>query len=93
MSPLSVSLTAIWAALHTLQYGFGISAFNGIQDAVICPATQGVGEGWLKGCVPLTVSRVPAGHLELATIDLAERSVRPRRGDLHAGRPGRRAVL
>lgn len=57
MSGLSVALTAGWAALHTLQYGFGISAFNGIQDAVICPATKSSrGGSWVTPCIPLTVS-------------------------------------
>lgn len=56
-SGTSVALTAAWAALHTLQYGFGISAFNGIQDAVICPATKGArGGSWVTPCIPLTVS-------------------------------------
>ena len=57
-STLSVALHTAWAALHTLQYGFGISAFNGIQDAVTCPkhSTGKEGDRWLRSCIPLTVS-------------------------------------
>jgi threonine/homoserine/homoserine lactone efflux protein len=58
-----IALNTAWAALHTLQYGFGISAFNGIQDVVTCPSTNRVlghkGDySWLTDCVPLTVSLI-----------------------------------
>ncbi|KAK4688417.1 MFS transporter, ACS family, allantoate permease, partial [Tremellales sp. Uapishka_1] len=42
-SSMQTARTAIWAALHTLQYGFHISALNGIQEAVTCSSTLPVG--------------------------------------------------
>ncbi|ORY33758.1 putative vacuolar membrane protein [Naematelia encephala] len=53
-------LTAIWAALHTTQYGMAITGLNGISDAVTCSADSGhigihsVASGWLKPCVKMT---------------------------------------
>ncbi|RSH92765.1 hypothetical protein EHS25_008211 [Saitozyma podzolica] len=66
-SPFTVrtALTALWCAVHTLQYGFHITALNGVQDAVTCSAPGTGGNGThlvasptsgihLKPCVPMT---------------------------------------
>ncbi|GMK57158.1 hypothetical protein CspeluHIS016_0309980 [Cutaneotrichosporon spelunceum] len=55
---IKTALTATWAAFHTFQYGFAISAMNGIQAVVMCPSagvptpTRG-----LAPCVPMTASQ------------------------------------
>jgi MFS family permease len=61
MSALRTSLSATWAALHTLQYGFHISALNGIQDAVTCSSghigTDSLSPDWVGSeCVAMDVS-------------------------------------
>jgi len=58
-SPMRTTLTAIWAALHTTQYGLAITGLNGIQDAVTCSIpTYRPHErtGWLRPCIPMSVS-------------------------------------
>lgn len=58
-SPMRTTLTAIWAALHTTQYGLAITGLNGIQDAVTCsiPTYRPVERtGWLRPCILMSVS-------------------------------------
>lgn len=57
------TFTAVWAALHTLQYGFGIGALNGVQDALTCSASgrnpigaHSLDDSFLKPCVRMSVS-------------------------------------
>jgi len=56
-------LTALWAYLHTLQYGFHISALNGLQAPLTCDVAGGAPAGLLstaswsrRPCVPMSVS-------------------------------------
>ena len=58
-SPMRTTLTAIWAALHTTQYGLAITGLNGIQDAVTCSIPtyrEPERTGWLRPCIPMSVS-------------------------------------
>jgi hypothetical protein len=58
-STMRTTLKAIWAALHTTQYGLAITGLNGIQDAVTCsiPNYRPVERtGWLRPCIPMSVS-------------------------------------
>ena len=52
------ALSAIWAALHTTQYGLAITTLNGISDAVTCNI-EGVPKptyrGSLRPCIDMTV--------------------------------------
>ena len=63
-SALRITLTAIWAALHTTQYGLAITGLNGISEALTCASVPVRDDlvapfnvGWLKPCVPMSVSR------------------------------------
>lgn len=61
-SPLRTTLTAIWAALHTTQYGLAITGLNGIQDAVTCSIPtnrEPTKSGWLRPCIAMSVSIDP----------------------------------
>ncbi|WVN89847.1 uncharacterized protein L203_105077 [Cryptococcus depauperatus CBS 7841] len=56
---VKVALTACWAALHTMQYGFAITSLNGIQQTVTCNGIQHDGSfeaknKLLKDCIPMT---------------------------------------
>lgn len=58
-SSTRTALTAIWAALHTTQYGLAITGLNGIQDAVTCSIpnyAEPEQAGWLKPCIGMSVS-------------------------------------
>lgn len=64
---MSTALTAVWAAIHTFQYGFAIASLNGIQAPLTCggalPAPSGAGfKPGLKPCVDMTVC-LPSGLL------------------------------
>lgn len=53
-----LGFTAIWVASHTLQFGFGVGALNGIQDAPVCSpekASSVVHDGYLESCIVMTV--------------------------------------
>lgn len=56
----TTALTAAWAALHTLQFGFAIGGLNGIQAVMTCGgalATPTPLFSWyLLPCVPMSVS-------------------------------------
>jgi len=56
-SAIRTALTAIWAALHTTQYGLAITTLNGIQDAVTCNLEHEKYKqhGYFKPCVNMTV--------------------------------------
>ncbi|WVO17288.1 hypothetical protein L204_104980 [Cryptococcus depauperatus] len=56
---VKVALTACWAALHAMQYGFAITSLNGIQQTVTCNGIQHDGSfeaknKLLKDCIPMT---------------------------------------
>ena len=57
-SVMRTALSAIWAALHTTQYGLAITTLNGISDAVTCNI-EGVPKptyrGSLRPCIDMTV--------------------------------------
>ncbi|ORY24486.1 putative vacuolar membrane protein [Naematelia encephala] len=59
-SRVRTGLTAVWAALHTTQYGMAITGLNGISDAMTCSVDSkqigihSVSAGWLKPCVYMT---------------------------------------
>ncbi len=63
--PIGTIIIALWAYLHTLQYGFHISALNGLQAPLSCGVAGGAPGGShltttasfsLKPCVPMSVS-------------------------------------
>ncbi|WWC58633.1 uncharacterized protein I303_101177 [Kwoniella dejecticola CBS 10117] len=59
---LRTALTAIWAALHTTQYGFAITSLNGVQGPVTCggaggavtPHSLALASPGLKDCIQMS---------------------------------------
>nr|XP_019014932.1 uncharacterized protein I206_01019 [Kwoniella pini CBS 10737]OCF53713.1 hypothetical protein I206_01019 [Kwoniella pini CBS 10737] len=57
---MRTALTAIWAALHTTQYGFAITSLNGVQGPVTCGNAGGgisphsLASSSLKDCIEMS---------------------------------------